>query len=331
MRPSSRSSAASSSRSGRRRRSGASVGCAAPPRTTCASCRAASRVSSSNGMDVLLDCANGATFKVAPEIFRRLGAQVTVLAAEPDGRNINDGCGSTHIELLERADARRGTRDRLRLRRGRRPGPRPGPTGEVVDGDELLALAALHLRDQGRLSGNGVAVTVMSNSASTPRWSGRGSRSRGRRSVTVTCSRSCGERLDARRGAVGTPHRAWLQPHRRRDRRRSADAGGAGRPRSGRSRRDAQTAPAPGQRPRPRPPGDQRTPSRSRARSARPSRSSRGVDASCSPQRHRAARQGDGRGPQRGGGRRDLRPAGGARGARARAETGRSVHRRQRR
>lgn len=116
-----------------------------------------------NGLDVLLDCANGATFKVAPEIFTRLGAQVTVLAAEPDGRNINDGCGSTHIELLGQrmlgeghaiGFAFDGDGDRV-LAVDRR--------GEVVDGDELLALAALHLRDQGRLSGNGVAVTVMSN------------------------------------------------------------------------------------------------------------------------------------------------------------------------
>ena len=50
-----------------------------------------------DGLDVLLDCANGATYRVAPAIFRRLGAKVTVLADEPDGRNINDGCGSTHV------------------------------------------------------------------------------------------------------------------------------------------------------------------------------------------------------------------------------------------
>jgi phosphoglucosamine mutase len=116
-----------------------------------------------NGMDVLLDCANGATHKVAPEIFSRLGARVTVLAAEPDGRNINDGCGSTHIELLGermRAEGHEigfafdGDGDRVLA---------VDRAGEVVDGDELLALAALHLRDAGRLPGNGVVVTVMSN------------------------------------------------------------------------------------------------------------------------------------------------------------------------
>src|SRR5439155_2922065 len=52
------------------------------------------------GLDVLLDCANGATYRVAPEIFRRLGAKVSVIADKPDGRNINAGCGSTHLELL---------------------------------------------------------------------------------------------------------------------------------------------------------------------------------------------------------------------------------------
>jgi phosphoglucosamine mutase len=116
-----------------------------------------------NGMDVLLDCANGATHLVAPEIFKRLGAKVTVLADEPDGRNINDGCGSTHIETLgERMRteghmigfAFDGDGDRVLA---------VDRAGEVVDGDELLALAALHLRDTGRLPGNGVAVTVMSN------------------------------------------------------------------------------------------------------------------------------------------------------------------------
>jgi phosphoglucosamine mutase len=115
------------------------------------------------GLDVLLDCANGATYHVAPEIFRRLGADVTVMADSPDGQNINAGCGSTHIEALgERVVegahsigfAFDGDGDRV-LAADR--------LGAVVDGDELIALAALHLRDMGRLSGDGVAVTVMTN------------------------------------------------------------------------------------------------------------------------------------------------------------------------
>jgi phosphoglucosamine mutase len=116
-----------------------------------------------DGLDILLDCANGATYKVAPEIFRRLGAQVTVLAAAPDGRNINEGCGSTHIAALgERVRegghalglAFDGDGDRVLA---------VDRSGAVVDGDELIALAALHLRGRERLAGDGVVVTVMTN------------------------------------------------------------------------------------------------------------------------------------------------------------------------
>jgi phosphoglucosamine mutase len=115
------------------------------------------------GKRVLLDCANGATYSVAPEIFRRLGADVDAFATEPDGRNINDGVGSTHIEgLAERVAAGGydvgfafdGDGDRMLA---------VDREGKVVDGDELIALAALHLRADGRLPGGGVAVTVMTN------------------------------------------------------------------------------------------------------------------------------------------------------------------------
>jgi phosphoglucosamine mutase len=115
------------------------------------------------GLDVLLDCANGATYRVAPEIFRRLGANVTVIADKPDGRNINAGCGSTHVEQLGeriRAGAHGvgfafdGDGDRVLA---------VDRTGAVVDGDELIALTALHLREQERLNGGGVVVTVMTN------------------------------------------------------------------------------------------------------------------------------------------------------------------------
>jgi phosphoglucosamine mutase len=112
---------------------------------------------------VLLDCANGSTYQAAPEIFRRLGADVTVIADEPDGRNINDGCGSTHLDTIrarvaegefELAFAFDGDGDRMLAVDGE---------GAIVDGDELVAMAAIHLRQAGRLPGNGVAVTVMTN------------------------------------------------------------------------------------------------------------------------------------------------------------------------
>ncbi len=116
-----------------------------------------------DGLDLLIDCANGATYRVAPEIFRRFGANVTVVAATPDGRNINAGCGSTHIASLgERVRAAGhtlglafdGDGDRVLA---------VDRTGSVVNGDELIALAALHLREQRRLAGDGVVVTVMTN------------------------------------------------------------------------------------------------------------------------------------------------------------------------
>jgi phosphoglucosamine mutase len=115
------------------------------------------------GQRILLDCANGSTFRAGPEIFRRLGADIGVLAHEPDGRNINDGCGSTHMGRLQAAMqvgddiagfAFDGDGDRMLA---------VDRNGVIVDGDELIALAAIHLRDAGRLPGNGVAVTVMTN------------------------------------------------------------------------------------------------------------------------------------------------------------------------
>ena len=115
-----------------------------------------------DGIKVVLDCANGSTHIAAPQIFRRLGAEVEVLCADPDGRNINESCGSTHPEgLAERVVASGadvgfafdGDGDRVLA---------VDAKGRVRDGDELLVLAATHLAETGELGG-GVAVTVMSN------------------------------------------------------------------------------------------------------------------------------------------------------------------------
>ncbi len=114
------------------------------------------------GTGVLLDCANGATYRAAPAIFERLGARVEPIAVEPDGRNINAGCGSTHIENLieamsgSSADvgfAFDGDGDRLLA---------VDRNGTVHDGDDLVALAAGDLARRGALEG-GVAVTLMTN------------------------------------------------------------------------------------------------------------------------------------------------------------------------
>jgi phosphoglucosamine mutase len=115
-----------------------------------------------SGRKVLLDCANGATSRAAPAAFERLGASVETLAAEPDGRNINDGCGAMHAEQLGGRIAESGADigfafdgdgDRMLA---------VDRTGRVRDGDEIVAIVARHLRDAGQLPG-GVAVTVMTN------------------------------------------------------------------------------------------------------------------------------------------------------------------------
>jgi phosphoglucosamine mutase len=115
-----------------------------------------------SGLRVVLDCANGATFRAAPAIFGRLGAEVEAICDEPDGRNINRDCGSTHPErLAERVTgsgaalgfAFDGDGDRVIA---------VDSSGAVRDGDELIALIAAHLRARDALAG-GVAVTVMSN------------------------------------------------------------------------------------------------------------------------------------------------------------------------
>ncbi|NIK56533.1 phosphoglucosamine mutase [Kribbella shirazensis] len=116
-----------------------------------------------DGLKVVIDCANGAASQTAPEALRRLGAEVITIAAAPDGLNINLDCGSTHIEGLQRevighrADlgiALDGDADRCLA---------VDANGELVDGDQILAVLALAMRDSGRLSNDTVVATVMSN------------------------------------------------------------------------------------------------------------------------------------------------------------------------
>ncbi len=115
-----------------------------------------------SGRRIALDCANGSTWKVAPEIFARLGAEVVTRAVEPDGRNINEACGSTHTGPLsgmvrdggfDFGFAFDGDGDRMLA---------VDRTGAVRDGDEVMASIALHRHRVGTLGG-GVAVTVMTN------------------------------------------------------------------------------------------------------------------------------------------------------------------------
>lgn len=114
------------------------------------------------GMKIVIDCANGATYHVAPKVFSELGAEVIEIATAPDGLNINEGCGATAPEKLSRAVlaeeadlgmALDGDGDRLIM---------VDHSGDVVDGDEILYIIANALREQGQFSG-GVVGTLMSN------------------------------------------------------------------------------------------------------------------------------------------------------------------------
>jgi phosphoglucosamine mutase len=116
-----------------------------------------------DGLHVVVDCANGAASAAAPQLYERAGARVTCVAAEPDGLNINDGVGSTHIDGLiaavreHRADlgiAHDGDADRCMA---------VDASGALVDGDQILAVCAIAMRERGELRKDTVVATVMSN------------------------------------------------------------------------------------------------------------------------------------------------------------------------
>jgi phosphoglucosamine mutase len=116
-----------------------------------------------DGIRVVVDCAHGAASTVAPLAYRRAGAEVVALHAQPDGLNINEGCGSTHLETLRKqvlahgatlGIAHDGDADRCLA---------VDATGEVVDGDQIMAILALAMRERGELAGDTLVATVMSN------------------------------------------------------------------------------------------------------------------------------------------------------------------------
>ena len=116
-----------------------------------------------DGLKVVLDCANGASYRVAPTVLYELGAEVVAIGVDPDGRNINDNCGAVHTDqMCEKvvevgADigiALDGDADRLIV---------CDEKGEVIDGDQILALVSREWKAAGILKGNGVVTTVMSN------------------------------------------------------------------------------------------------------------------------------------------------------------------------
>jgi phosphoglucosamine mutase len=115
------------------------------------------------GLRVVVDCAHGAASRVAPEVLRRAGASVIAIGASPDGLNINDGCGSTHLETLGRAVREHGADAGIAHDGDADRCLAVTASGEPVDGDQIMAILALELRDAGRLPGDTVVATVMSN------------------------------------------------------------------------------------------------------------------------------------------------------------------------
>ena len=129
-----------------------------------------------DGLKVVIDCANGAAHRVAPEVLWELGATVIPVGVSPDGYNINDGCGSTHTDLAAEVIRREGAdvgicldgdADRVMIL---------DESGKVADGDQLMALMAGRWADQGRLNGGTLVATVMSNLGLERYLEGRGLR-----------------------------------------------------------------------------------------------------------------------------------------------------------
>ncbi len=112
---------------------------------------------------VVLDCANGAAYEVGPEVLARLGADVVAIHAEPDGHNINAGCGSTHLDDLQKAVVEHGADVGFAFDGDADRCLAVDAGGNVVDGDQILAILALAARDEGRLKDDTVVATVMSN------------------------------------------------------------------------------------------------------------------------------------------------------------------------
>ncbi|MDH4186529.1 MAG: phosphoglucosamine mutase [Nitrospira sp.] len=115
------------------------------------------------GMKVVVDCANGAAYKVAPKVFRELGAKVDVIGDKPDGMNINAGCGAVHPELLQHAVRDRGAHIGIALDGDADRAIFVCEQGMVIDGDHIMAMLGLDLHRQGLLAKKTVVGTVMSN------------------------------------------------------------------------------------------------------------------------------------------------------------------------
>ena len=179
------------------------------------------------GLRVVVDCANGAAYKVVPEALWELGADVISIGVEPDGFNINKECGSTAPEALSRkvrelrADigiALDGDADRVILVDER---------GHLVDGDQLLAVIAQSWKEDGRLAKPGIVATVMSNLGLERFLEGQRHRTHSHaRRRSLRARADAGRRLQSRRRTLRPHHPVGLYHHRRRLRRRTSGARG---------------------------------------------------------------------------------------------------------
>ena len=115
------------------------------------------------GIHVVLDCAHGAAAGVSPEAFRDAGAQVTVIGNDPDGMNINDGVGSTHLDLLAEAVIAHGAQVGIAHDGDADRCLAVDADGNIIDGDQIMAILAVSMKERGRLRDDTLVATVMSN------------------------------------------------------------------------------------------------------------------------------------------------------------------------
>jgi len=115
------------------------------------------------GVKILLDCANGAAYKIAPRIFRDLGARIKVIGDKPNGRNINMGCGALHTERMAAAAAKWGAFCGISFDGDADRCMFADEKGAQLDGDDIISVVAPYLKERGRLTNNGVSLTFMSN------------------------------------------------------------------------------------------------------------------------------------------------------------------------
>ncbi|HEX9064785.1 MAG TPA: phosphoglucosamine mutase [Streptosporangiaceae bacterium] len=116
-----------------------------------------------SGWRIVVDCAHGAAYALAPRLLAEAGAEVLAIGVEPDGININEGCGSTHLDVLQAAVTEHGADAGIAYDGDADRCLAVDGAGQVVDGDQILAILALELQRSGRLAGGTVVATVMAN------------------------------------------------------------------------------------------------------------------------------------------------------------------------